>query len=162
MRVTYWAPLGSSTEQEPDRAYDEPVSVLKRFNPFGEDVASLADPPFDPRTQSWVAGAFSAIEAFVGGLFALPMAVSIAWAISCVSMGEYQREHQRQFVTPAALTAVGAFTLLSAAFLWAGFALMFGWRSRYRAHGALALVIVLLTASVLLWQLVQVGLEGWL
>jgi magnesium-transporting ATPase (P-type) len=134
--------------------------MLKRFNPFEEDLASLADPPFDPRKQSWVAGALSAIEAFVGAMFALPMAVSIAWAISWFSMGTYQREHQREFVTVNAVAVVGAFTLLSAAFLWAGLALMFGWRSRYRAHGALAFVIIVLSISLMLLQFVQVGLEG--
>jgi hypothetical protein len=42
-------------------------------------------------------------------------------------------------------------------FLWAGLALMFGWRSRYRAHGSLALVIVVL----MFLQFVQVGLQSW-
>lgn len=109
-----------------------------------------------------MAGAFSAIEALVGALFALPMAVSVAWAFSWFSMGTYQREHEREFVTVRVAALVGAFTLLSAAFLWAGLALMFGWRSRYRAHGALALVIVGLSVGLMLMQLAQVGLEGLL
>lgn len=141
-------------------AYSEPVqvpSILKRFNPFREDVASLADPPFDPRKQSWVAGALSAVEAVVGALLALPMAVSVAFALSWLSMGTERREHQRQYVTVWAVAEVGVCTLLSAAFLWAGLALMFGWRSRYRAHGVLALVLVVLSSSALLWQLVQNG-----
>jgi hypothetical protein len=126
--------------------------VVKRFNPFREDVASLADPPFDPRRQSWLAGAMSALEAFAGVLFGLPLLVSIAFAVSWFSMGTYQKEHHRQHVTVWAFAGVGACSLLSAAFLWAGLALMFGWRSRYRAHGALALVLVLMGAGLLILE----------
>jgi hypothetical protein len=119
------------------------AKALRRFNPFKPSVLVPTEPPFDPRKQSWAAGALAATEVFVGALFALPLALAVAFGIGWLFMRPYQRQiHHLHNVTVWTLWQMTACTLLAAALLWAGLALLFGWRSRYRAHGALALVLL--------------------
>jgi hypothetical protein len=120
-------------------------SLIGRFNPFQPDRLALGEPPFDPRKQSWVAGALSAIEAFAGAVLALPFVASVAFSIVWLTRSEQDRlssaHHQANVWI---FYGIAECTLLSAALLWAGLALMFGRPSRYRAHGVLALVLLAL------------------
>jgi hypothetical protein len=118
-------------------------TLVRRFNPLKTDAAAHADPPFDPRKQHWAAGALAAVEAFAGAVLALPFVASVVFGIGWLFSSRSGRaRHHFHHVNAWVLFKLGACTLLAAALLWAGLALMFGWRSRYRAHGALALVVV--------------------
>jgi hypothetical protein len=120
-------------------------TTIRRFNPLKVDLVALGEPPFDPRKQSWGAGALAAVEAFIGGMIALPLLATAAegvWLL-CMSPGQRQAHHFHR-VNVWMFYQLGACGFLAAAFLWAGLALMFGWRSRYRAQGVLALVMLLL------------------
>jgi hypothetical protein len=121
---------------------------LRRFHPFKASVVLPTDEPFDARKQSWAAGALAAIEAFAGAVMALPFALSVAFCVSWLFMGTYQRQsYHFHHVSIWLFWKLGACSMLSGALLWAGLALMFGWPSRYRAHGALALVSLGLVAA---------------
>lgn len=123
-------------------------SFVRRLNPFKASVVLPGDEPFDPRRQSWAAGALAAIEAFAGAIMALPFALSVAFGVGWLFMGTYQRQsYHFHSVNIWSIGKLVACTLLSAALLWAGLGLMFGWRSRYRAHGVLALVALGLFAA---------------
>jgi hypothetical protein len=117
--------------------------MWRRFHPFRPDRDAQHDPPFDPRRQSWAAGALSAIEAFTGALLALPGLSSVAFVCYWLLLSPSGREsHHFHAVTPKSLLSLAACSVLAASLLWAGLSLMFGGRSRYRAHGVLGLVVV--------------------
>lgn len=93
----------------------------------------------------WAAGALSAIEAFGGALLALPGLGSVAFASYWLLLSPSRRaSYHFHSVTPRSLLNLAACSALSASLLWAGLSLMFGGRSRYRAHGVLGLVVVML------------------
>lgn len=119
-------------------------STLRRFNPLKADLVALSEPPFDPRKQSWVAGALAAVETFVGAVLALPFLAAV-WACAWfASMSPSERQtHHFHHVNAWSFSLLGTCSVVAAAFLWAGLALMFGWRSRYRAQGTLVLVVLL-------------------
>lgn len=123
-----------------------PVEWLRRFNPFG--VGETA--PIDPRRMSAVLGALGALEAFAGAVLALPLLLSVLFALSWAIMRPYQRQHHLHQVHVGMLVQLGLATALSAAFWWAGVALVIGHRSRYRAQGALVLA---LGGAVVWWAL---------
>lgn len=121
---------------------------VRRLNPLKASVVLPGEEPFDPRRQSWAAGALAAVEAFAGAIMALPLVLLAALCMGSVFVGPYQRQsYHFHHLSIWLVWKVGAWTLLSAALLWAGLALMYGWRSRYRAHGVLALVLVGLIAT---------------
>lgn len=123
-------------------------ALLRRFHPFRPDLAALNDPPFDPRRQSWVLGALAALETIAGAIFAVPLLISIAGAAWWLSMSAEARGHHHFHVVNVwSLIMVACSTVLAAALLWAGLSLMFGWRARYRAHGALALTTLLVAVA---------------
>ena len=131
--------------------------TFRRFNPFVQDVAALDEPPFDPRRQSWAAGAIAAIEAFSGAVLAVPFLASVAFAVHWVLVSPGRRsQYHFHYVTLWTVAQLATITWLSAALLWAGLSLMFGWRTRYRAQGVLGttLLAVVVCRFVLVWLFV--------
>lgn len=133
-------------------------TTMRRCNPLKADVLALTEPQFDPREQSWSAGALAAAETVAGGILAIPLlgtAVTCVWFV-CLSPGQRQTHHIHH-ISGWLFYKVGVCSVMAAALLWAGLALMFGWRSRYRAHGVLAVVVVALAGVQLVMMATMAG-----
>lgn len=130
---------------------------LHRFHPFQPDLAALDDPPFDPRKQSWAVAALAALETIAGAIFAIPFLISVGGAVWWLSMNAEARSHHHfHGANVWSVFTVACSTALAATLLWAGLSLMFGWRTRYRAHGALALtILVVVVARAVLMMCLQ-------
>lgn len=114
---------------------------LRRLNPFRPDSVSLTEPPFDPKKQHVLLGALAAMEAFVGAVLALPFLGFVSAGLRLlVELVQGRYSYQLHHYLNAHWTIwflSGASTVLAAALLWAGLALMLGRAYRYRAQGVL-------------------------
>jgi hypothetical protein len=96
---------------------------------------------FDPKKQSWGAGAIAALETFVGGGLALAAGLGTLMTVSMLFEG--RTAHGRLSPLQGLFLSLGL-GAVGIGFLWAGLSLMFGWRTTWRSQ-ALPVATLLLS-----------------
>ena len=103
---------------------------------------------FDPRKQSWLAGAIAALEACAGAVLALMATFGTIVTTSILFEGSLRHHHYRQSAVHSLLMSLGL-GALGIGFLWSGVSLMFGWKTTWRSQAvpvATLLVVVIYVA----------------
>jgi hypothetical protein len=95
---------------------------------------------FDPRKQSWAAGALAAIETFAGAILGLSALLG-AFTITSLLI-EGRQTHPPHLTLVEGLYLSLGLGVAGGCLLWAGLSLMLGWQTAWRTQVIHALTLV--------------------
>ena len=96
---------------------------------------------FDPKKQSWVEGAIAALETVAGGVLALVALLGV-FATGSMLLERTGHHHGRLSPMEGLFISIGL-GAMGVGFLWAGFSLMFGWKTTWRSQALPAATLIL-------------------